>query len=231
MRLSLNGLNHTYTSDIVMLLVGPMGQQYVFFGGVGNDTASTNIDLKLYDGAADLMGSGPLASGSYKPTNLGVATFPFPPAPQGPYFNAAPSGSDTFTSTFGGTDPNGVWSLYVFDQFNPDSGSIAGGWDLDIQTIPPGPGTVEFSAAAFNSIEGALTPITVKRAGGSAGAISVDYATGAVRPRAERPAARESITFPHPERFPGQAVIRRTNRSTCSSAPTRRAANPRKRST
>jgi CSLREA domain-containing protein len=178
MRLSLNGLNHTYTSDIVMLLVGPMGQQYVFFGGIGNDTVSTNIDLKLYDGAVDLMGTGPLASGSYKPTNLGVATFPFPPAPQGPYFNAAPSGSDTFTSTFGGTDPNGVWSLYVFDQFNPDSGSIAGGWDLDIQTIPPGPGTVEFSAPGFSSIAGAVTPITVKRAGGSAGAISVDYATG-----------------------------------------------------
>jgi CSLREA domain-containing protein len=178
MRLSLNGLNHAYTSDIVMLLVGPMGQQYVFFGGIGNDTVSTNIDLKLYDGAADLMSSGPLASGSYQPTNLGVASFPFPPAPQGPYFQAAPAGSDTFTSTFGGTDPNGVWSLYIFDQFNPDSGSVAGGWDLDIQTIPPGPGTVEFSAPGFNSIEGAMTPITVKRAGGSAGAISVDYATG-----------------------------------------------------
>lgn len=31
---------------------------------------------------------------------------------------------------FGGTDPNGTWNPYVFD--SGDSGTIAGGWTLDI---------------------------------------------------------------------------------------------------
>src|SRR5262249_55070841 len=33
-----------------------------------------------------------------------------------------------------GTNPNGTWSLYVFDDAGGDMGSFAGGWEIDIIT-------------------------------------------------------------------------------------------------
>jgi len=38
--------------------------------------------------------------------------------------------------TFINTDPNGVWSLYVTDQYGNSVGKIAGGWVLNITTSP-----------------------------------------------------------------------------------------------
>lgn len=177
LRLTLNNLNHTYTGDIMMLLVGPQGQKFVPMGNVGSNSGSSNITLKLWDGAPNLMPTAPLANGEYKPTSYydsGDFTFP---APAGPYSKPAPIGTDTFIGTFGGTDPNGVWSLYVADLADPDLGSIAGGWDLEIATAAPSPGTVEFSSATYNGGEGGSATIIAKRTGGNLGAISVDYAT------------------------------------------------------
>jgi hypothetical protein len=45
---------------------------------------------------------------------------------------SAPSPSAaTSLSAFAGTNPNGVWSLYVVDDLGGDVGLIAGGWSLD----------------------------------------------------------------------------------------------------
>ena len=41
-----------------------------------------------------------------------------PRSPAGPY--------STVLSVFNGTNPNGTWSLYVYDHANPDSGTING---------------------------------------------------------------------------------------------------------
>jgi hypothetical protein len=46
------------------------------------------------------------------------------PAPSPPYGSAL--------SVFNGTDPQGTWRLFVVDDFDSDSGSIAGGWSLAI---------------------------------------------------------------------------------------------------
>ena len=40
-------------------------------------------------------------------------------------------------SVFNDTDPNGTWSLYVIDDTLADTGSISGGWSLDITTEEP----------------------------------------------------------------------------------------------
>src|SRR5207248_9339591 len=51
-----------------------------------------------------------------------------PPAPPGPW----PTG----LGAFNGVDANGIWRLYTMDQYKGDSGSISGGWSIDV-TIPP----------------------------------------------------------------------------------------------
>lgn len=46
----------------------------------------------------------------------------------------APSSATTLAGAFNGTNPNGTWSLYVIDDACPDTGSVAGGWSLDVTT-------------------------------------------------------------------------------------------------
>ena len=83
------------------------------------------VTLTLDDAAANsLPDAGPLVSGTFKPTNFGSGdTFP----------SAPPSGGSAL-SVFNGTNPNGTWSLYVVDDATGDSGSVAGGWELNITT-------------------------------------------------------------------------------------------------
>ena len=69
-----------------------------------------------------------IISGTYRPTN-GGAFDGTPPAPAAPYGAAL--------AIFNGTVPNGTWNLFVFDDLIGDSGSIAGGWSLDITTNGP----------------------------------------------------------------------------------------------
>ncbi|HEV7646032.1 MAG TPA: Calx-beta domain-containing protein [Pyrinomonadaceae bacterium] len=174
MSVTLNNLSHTYPADIVMQLVGPQGQQYFFLANVGGNIATSNVTLQLFDSAPSLLTSALLTSGQFKPTDQGISNLPTPPAPQGPYFHAAPAGTDTFASVFNGTNPNGVWSLYIYDQFNPDGGALAGGWDLDISTSVP----VHFSAPSYITTENAgSVTLTVTR-DGTGSASAVDYATG-----------------------------------------------------
>ena len=153
-RVKLNGFNHTYTSDVDMLLVGPQGQKFVLVSDVGSNTPSNDVTLSLYDSAAANMTAAPLASGSYKPTDIPAAPDSWPdPAPAGPYNSPAPWGASTFASVFNGADPNGNWSLYVRDQFSPDAGSIAGGWDIQIATAE----TVRFNPGNYTPMENAGT--------------------------------------------------------------------------
>jgi hypothetical protein len=90
-----------------------------------------NATLNFSDAASgNLPVSGSLTAGIFKPTNytddsLGGDNFPSP-APAGPYASAL--------SAFNGQNPNGPWSLYVFDDGPGDLGAIAAGWSLTITT-------------------------------------------------------------------------------------------------
>ena len=125
---TLNNLSHTNPDDIDILLVGPGGQNAIIMSDVGDSIAVTGVTLTLDDAAAtSLPDSGPLVSGTFKPTNAGgVDVFP-PPAP-------TPSGGSAL-SVFNGTSPNGTWSLYIRDDSGTEAGSIAGGWCLNITTV------------------------------------------------------------------------------------------------
>lgn len=137
---SVFGLTHTFPDDVDLLLVGPTGANLIIMSdvGAGNDAAA--VDLLIDDSAGGLMpDTAQLASGSYQPSNYvgadGVDVFAAP-APAGPYGSPATTGSDTLTSIFAGTNPNGTWNLYAMDDAAGDSGSIGGGWCLAFGTTP-----------------------------------------------------------------------------------------------
>jgi subtilisin-like proprotein convertase family protein len=130
---TLGDLSHTFPADINVLLVSPSGQKVVLMSGTGGGNTINNVTLTFDDAAAQsLPADGTIVSGTYRPTVASgegdIPNFP-PPAPPGPYAQ--------ILSAFNGSNPNGTWSLYVFDSVGGDAGQIAGGWSLNI--TPSGP--------------------------------------------------------------------------------------------
>jgi subtilisin-like proprotein convertase family protein len=123
----LNGLSHSYPGDVDILLVGPGGQNVMLMSDAGGGTAVNGVTLTFDSMAsASLPNGGQLVSGTYRPTDYESGDSFSAPAPPGP------SGSSL--SVFNQTSPNGSWKLFVTDDFENDSGSIAGGWELTITT-------------------------------------------------------------------------------------------------
>lgn len=136
----LKNLSHSQPSDIDMLLVGPTGVKFVLFSDVGGSNSTSATTVTLDDAATATLPTTFLSSGSYKPADFGgVADAFFSPAPTiaFPGDSAQPTGTATFTTKFAGTNPNGVWSLYIMDDTtNALSGSLASGWMLTLTTVP-----------------------------------------------------------------------------------------------
>ena len=144
---TLHGFTHTCPTDVDMLLVGPHGQESILMSDAGDCTGNPRPAIDIAFNASgqpipciEAPGS-TLAAGTYAPTDrspadtanctvIGPDDDVFnPPAPPGPW----PTG----LGVFNGVDPNGTWNLYTMDQYNNDTGSIAGGWSIDL-TIPAG---------------------------------------------------------------------------------------------
>jgi subtilisin-like proprotein convertase family protein len=122
--LRLRGINHGWASDIDVLLVAPNGRDAIVMSDAGSGNASS-LTLTLDDEAgAPLPDGGPLTSGAFRPANHPGSPDPFPGAP-------TPSG-EVALSTFNGSNPNGAWRLFVFDDDANLVGAISGGWDLEI---------------------------------------------------------------------------------------------------
>ena len=129
---TLTGYSHGFSDDVDVLLVGPAGQKVLLMSDAGGGGAPSNINLTFDDAAATAVPDGaPIVSGTFRPANYeGTASDAFAaPAPAGPYA--------TVLAAFNGTNPNGTWSLFVRDDFSGFSGSISGGWRLNIQTAVP----------------------------------------------------------------------------------------------
>jgi uncharacterized repeat protein (TIGR01451 family) len=131
------GVWHTFAGDINALLVAPGGGNTLLMSHAGSVTTNANVNLVFDDDAPSFLSdSGSLVTGSYKPTayepdpgsNLGMSSLPTN-APAGPYSSAL--------STFNGVNPNGTWSLFVFDDGQGDAGAISNGWSLALTMITP----------------------------------------------------------------------------------------------
>jgi subtilisin-like proprotein convertase family protein len=138
--LVLTGLSHSYPDDVDMLLVGPTGANAIVVSDAGAGGDIVNVNLTLDDEASGpLLDASQIVSGSFRPANYGTGDAWPAPAP-------VPAGGSPLT-VFDGTNPNGVWNLYVYDDEALDSGSLTN-WSLTITTAGAAPADL---SAAFSS--------------------------------------------------------------------------------
>ncbi|WP_169090849.1 proprotein convertase P-domain-containing protein [Paenibacillus sp. PL91] len=125
---TLFNLSHAFPDDIDILLVHPNGTtNTILMSDAGGSSNITNVTLTFDDSAASFIpDSGPVVSGTFKPTNYeAIENLPAPAPPSSPFVGL---------SNFIGLAPNGPWRLFVFDDFGGSSGEIADGWSLTITT-------------------------------------------------------------------------------------------------
>lgn len=137
----LKNFTHTNPDDVDIVLVGPQGHNATIMSDVGGGFDVSGITLTLDDSAAGgLPDAGQLTTGTFQPTNIGT----------GDTFPSAPSSGVPFFSVFNGTNPNGLWRLYIVDDATVDSGTMSGGWELTITTncVPTPTATATATATA-----------------------------------------------------------------------------------
>ncbi len=124
---TLRNINHSYSEDIRALLVAPSGQTILLVSGVGSNANITGQTWTFRQESLNSLPTSvgvPPTSGTYRPTASTVGSLPLP-APPAPYGNNL--------AALYGTDSNGLWKLYVADQFPADSGgAIQDGWTLNL---------------------------------------------------------------------------------------------------
>ena len=122
----LRGFNHTFPSDVSVLMMSPDGRAVMLMAGAGGgEDVSPGVNLKFADTAiAAPPESDLITTGVYHPSNyLPNLTLPAP-VPGRPY--------STNLSTFLGADANGPWKLFVYDD-SPDDGGVIASWILNIE--------------------------------------------------------------------------------------------------
>lgn len=154
---TLQGLTHTFTDDLDVLLVGPGGQRVMLMSDAGGGNPGvSNLQLTFDD---DANGYVPDAtnipgSGSYRPTNQEPGESLPAPAPGWPY--------GALMADLKGSSPNGTWQLWVSDDAAGDSGEILQGWCIDLTTVVPAdncqPLAVTIPAGAPGVTSGPATP-------------------------------------------------------------------------
>ena len=130
----INGLNHTWSDDVDIVLQSPSGTNVVLMSDVGGSSIMTARDYTWSDAAAINMGTATTPSGTYKPTNLVGTLGPEPDnwAAPGPGVLVQPNPT---LSMFGNGNQNGDWKLFILDDASPDAGNWAG-WSI-VFTDPP----------------------------------------------------------------------------------------------
>jgi uncharacterized repeat protein (TIGR01451 family) len=125
--LGLNGLTHSFPHDVNVLLVSPSGSNVLVMSHTGGAYGVTNLDLVFDDAATvSLPNYGLITNGTYKPSSY-----------EGPVALPGTAPASSYQSALSGmvwSNPNGAWSLYVFDDKVGDSGYILNGWSLNLIT-------------------------------------------------------------------------------------------------
>jgi hypothetical protein len=122
---SILGYSHNYPSDASVVLVSPDGRQVKLMAGAGGaESLTAGVDLTFSDAATQTLPELDLiVSGTYRPTDY-LPVVSQPPPAAGPY--------SADLAAFIGANPNGPWSLCVFDASPLDGGSIFS-WSLNLE--------------------------------------------------------------------------------------------------
>ncbi len=149
----LNNVTHTNPDDLEVLLGGPFSHTTVLMNDVGGTANIANLTLPVNDeGVGPFPDNAQIVNQPYEPTDAfmqpGLEPF-ISPAPAPPY--------SLTLAGFDGIEPNGTWTMWVDDDvFNANTGSIAGGWTLQLTTTDPPPATPATPATPDTPI----TPVT-----------------------------------------------------------------------
>ena len=132
---TINGLNHTFSSDVDILLQSPTGTNVFLMSDVGGGDDFVNHTYTFSDAAALNMTTGLApASGTWKPTNIVGTLGPEPDNFVAPGPGAISQPNPTL-SLFGNGNQNGTWNLFILDDFSGDAGNW-GSWSITF-TDPP----------------------------------------------------------------------------------------------
>lgn len=163
MTVTINGMNHTWTDDVDIVLVGPNAQNIILMSDCCGSGELINTNVTFDDAAATTVPAATtnLSSGSYRPTINGVANNAAP--------CPAPSALTTLAAAFNGASANGTWSLYVWDDTGGDSGNWAS-WSITINGIAlPGPEIDIQDGSATSVPSGSTYTLATPLLGGSTG--------------------------------------------------------------
>ena len=127
--LTLKGFTHAFPHDVNVLLVSPSGSNVLVMSHTGGGHAVTNLTLTFDDDApaGRLSDKNPITSGTYTPSSY-----------EGPVSLPGTAPARTYATNLSGmkwSNPNGFWSLYVYDDSTGDFGAILSGWSLNVTTI------------------------------------------------------------------------------------------------
>jgi serine/threonine protein kinase/subtilisin-like proprotein convertase family protein len=125
---TLHGFQHESPPSLDLLLVAPGGQSVLLMEGVGGFQPVDDLTLTFDDAGSALLERQPVGSGTFRPSSNAGDGFGYNgPTPSAP----PPHGSSL--AVLNGTDPNGTWELFAFDDSGEATGEIAGGWSLDLE--------------------------------------------------------------------------------------------------
>src|ERR1043166_6104404 len=142
-QVKLNGLTHTYPSDLNILLVAPNGQVCAVMTAAGSGYDVSNANLIFDDMASLAIPYGTaITSGSYRPANYG-AVHALPPGGTGTI------GTNLTTLAVSGV--NGDWKLFVNDTHGEDSGIIQS-WSLVLVGASPPHGYSTYTYGPPNAV-------------------------------------------------------------------------------
>jgi subtilisin-like proprotein convertase family protein len=115
---TLNNVSHAEIGNVGVMVVAPNGKGAILMNDAGSGPVA-NINLTFDDEAtAKIPDDGAVTSGSFLASVYEASNS------TAPYLAL---------SAFDASNPNGTWQLFVFDDSNNDTGSIAGGWTLTIE--------------------------------------------------------------------------------------------------
>jgi uncharacterized repeat protein (TIGR01451 family) len=153
---TLSNLTHSYPGDLKIALVSPAGQTVVLTTNLCGPYGVSNVTL-TFSGASTTPFSEKEAAtnGVYEVCGCGqdlaIGGFPTPSQNNG-------------MEAFAGSEPNGIWSLYVYDAKRGDQGKIAGGWILHLdvfENVTSSADLVLSAHAAYPILSGTSVPVII----------------------------------------------------------------------